>query len=185
MNEQSPLAYSVAAAAEARCVIATAQLLLKGRLILPRENVGRSIRFADGTAARVYRETVVDGMSPNEACALVVQFKLRFVKGWGHKLFRLESLLNTPLFAGFPGFVSKLWLTHDERGCYRGIYDWDGPARAEDYARSLWRVLELGCESSSIRYVVLPGVRRDELVDATETISASSSSTGTWWRPVA
>jgi hypothetical protein len=30
-------------------------------------------------------------------------------------LFRAESLLNTPLFVGFPGFVSKLWLAHDEQ----------------------------------------------------------------------
>jgi hypothetical protein len=29
-------------------------------------------------------------------------------------VFRAESILNTPLFAGFPGFVSKLWLAHDE-----------------------------------------------------------------------
>src|SRR5688572_5354701 len=57
------------------------------------------------------------------------------VRGWGHALFRWESLLNTPLFVGFAGFVSKLWLAHDEDGVYRGFYEWDGPARAEYYAR--------------------------------------------------
>jgi hypothetical protein len=59
-------------------------------------------------------------------------------------LFGRESLLNTPLFVGFPGFVSKLWLAHDDDGVYRGVYEWDGPARAEYYARCLWRILELG-----------------------------------------
>ena len=57
--------------------------------------------------------------------------------------FPSESLLNTPLFVGFPGFVSKLWLTHDQRGRYRGLYEWDGPARAHAYVRALWWVLAL------------------------------------------
>ena len=35
------------------------------------------------------------------------------------------SLLNTPFFVGFPGFVSKLWLANDEHGVYRGLYRWD------------------------------------------------------------
>jgi hypothetical protein len=39
---------------------------------------------------------------------LVVEFRLRAVRGRGHAVFRRESLLNTPLFAGFPGFCSKL-----------------------------------------------------------------------------
>ena len=52
------------------------------------------------------------------------------VRGAGHALFRWESLLNTPLFVGFPGFVSKLWLADDEHGFYRGLYEWNGPARA-------------------------------------------------------
>ena len=86
------------------------------------------------------------------------------VRGWGHTLFRWESLLNTPLFVGFPGFVSKLWLAHDEHDVYRGIYEWDGPARAEYYARCLWRILALGCVPGSIHYMVLPGLRRDEVL---------------------
>jgi hypothetical protein len=47
------------------------------------------------------------------------------VRGLGHAAFRGESLLNTPLFAGFPGFVSKLWLANDGLGRYRGLYEWD------------------------------------------------------------
>ncbi|HEY6313967.1 MAG TPA: hypothetical protein VIY52_24655 [Streptosporangiaceae bacterium] len=41
------------------------------------------------------------------------------------------------------GLVSKLWLADDERGRYRGLYEWDGPRLAENYARALWRVLAL------------------------------------------
>ena len=66
-----------------------------------------------------------------DPCVLVVEFRLRAVRGLGHAAFRRESLLNTPLFAGFPGFVSKLWLADDERCRYRGFYEWDDPGLAE------------------------------------------------------
>jgi len=185
MNEQSPLPYAVAVAGEARCILTTAQLLLARRIHLPHRHVGESVKFADGTSARVYRETIVEGIGPKEPCALVVEFKLRLVRGWGHDVFRAESLLNTPLFVGFPGFVSKLWLTNDERGYYRGIYEWDGPALAENYARSLWRVLKIGCEPASIHYIVLPDVRRDELVSAVVPAGTVSEGAGSpWWRPI-
>src|SRR6476469_10072532 len=45
-----------------------------------------------------------------------------------------------------------------------GTHEWDGPERAEFYARCLWRILELGCEPDSIHYVVLPGLRRDAVL---------------------
>ena len=157
VNEQTPLPQGVAWRAVARCMATTAVLLARRRIHLPPRHVGTRLRFADGTAARVYRETVVDGAGPADPCVLVVEFRLRAVRGWGHALFRWESLLNTPLFVGFPGFVSKLWLAHDEHGVYRGLYEWDGPARAEAYARSLWRVLAL---VSVPRLDPLPGAAR-------------------------
>ena len=87
------------------------------------------------------------------------------MRGLGHAAFRRESLLNTPLFAGFPGFVSKLWLADDDLGRYRGLYEWDDPLLAENYARTLWRVLALVSVPGSIHYVVLPGLRRDEVLE--------------------
>jgi hypothetical protein len=95
---------------------------------------------------------------------LAVTFRLRWVRGRGHAAFRAESLLNTPLFAGFPGLVSKLWFTHDEQGRYRGIYEWDGAALADSYARALWWVLALVCSRNSIHYTILPGRHRDDVV---------------------
>ena len=122
---------------------ATAGLLAQRRVHQPRTWVGRRLRFADGSSAPVYRETVIDRGPAEEPCLLVVGFRLRAVRGRGHVLFRWESELNTPLFVGFPGFVSKLWLAHDDHDLYRGVYEWDGPHRAEDYARALYRVLAL------------------------------------------
>ena len=115
---------------------------------------------------------------------LVVEFRLRGVRGWGHAVFRAESLLNTPLFVGFPGHVSKMWLAHDERGMYRGLYEWDGPALAVAYARALWWVLALVCARGSIHYAVLPGLRRDELLHDSGRLEAGEP-IAQWWRPVA
>lgn len=182
-NIQTPLPYRVAVPALIRCIASTADLLAHRRIHLPSKHVGMRLRFADGSAARVYRETIVDSRSPANPCALVVGFRLRAVRGWGHTLFRWESLLNTPLFVGFSGFVSKLWLAHDQHGRYRGIYEWDSPERAEHYARSLWRVLALGCEPQSIHYIVLPGLRRDELIEAPHLV-ATAGDAAAWWRPV-
>jgi hypothetical protein len=119
-----------------------------------------------------------------DPCVLAVAFRLRLVHGRGHALFRAESLLNTPLFVGFPGFVSKLWFAHDDHGVYRGIYDWDGPARAEHYARCLWRVLALVSEPGSIRYLVRPGLEVSELLAHPESLDESASDEEPWSRPV-
>ncbi len=93
----------------------------------------------------------------------------------------MESILNTPLFVGFPGFVSKLWLAHDDRGRYRGLYEWDGTERAERYARCLWRVLEIVSEPESIDYRIMPGLRRDDAVDS-PGMRPGRRSDEAWWR---
>ena len=182
---QGPLPRTVAWRGVARCVVATVGMLGRREVHQPRGNVGLVIPFADGTTGRVYRETAVDPPAA-DPCVLVVSFRLRLVRGRGHPLFRIESILNTPLFVGFPGFVSKLWLAHDSHGLYRGLYEWDGADRADAYARSLWRVLELVSERGSIGYRVLPGLRRDQvLADPAVLARHSSTESGEWWRVVA
>jgi hypothetical protein len=104
----------------------------------------------------------------------------------GHALFRAESLLNTPLFVGFPGFVSKLWLAHDEHGVYRGVYEWNAADQADAYVRVLWWVLALVSVRRSIHYVVVPGLRRDEvLADPGVLATAAPHAPAAWWRVVA
>ncbi|MFI7063595.1 hypothetical protein ACIBL3_21600 [Kribbella sp. NPDC050124] len=183
MAEQDPLPRATAFARVGRCVAATVVLLARRQVHLPHENVGRRLTFADGSHGRVYRETVVE-RSAADPCILVVTFRLRGVHGWGHTAFRWESWLNTPLFVGFDGFVSKLWLAHDESGAYRGLYEWDGPERAVAYARALWRVLELVSVKGSIHYHVVPGLRRDELLADPDALAAAEPpGQDAWWRP--
>lgn len=192
---QQPLARSTAAAAVGRCIWRSALMLARREVHLSPEWVGRRIHFSDGTIGRVYRETRVDAI-PTEPCVLEVAFRLRAVRGIAHRLFEWESLLNTPLFVGFPGFGTKLWLAHDEGGTYRGIYEWDGARRAESYARALWRVLELVSVPGSIHYTVLPGLTRADLLpepgDAAARVPANEGTVGsgtvtaagsrTWWQ---
>jgi hypothetical protein len=175
-----------AIAAMTRCVLHTNRLLAGGVLRRPSTHVGRRLRFADGSTADIYRETRVIGREPAEPAVLIVGFTLRVVHTrWAHAAFRAESLLNTVFFAGFPGFESKLWLRHDERGRYRGLYQWDGSDQAEYYAAALHHVLGLVSTAGSIDYRVLPGCRRDELLQRPEELVNSARGwSHAWWRVV-
>ena len=161
----------------------SAWLLGRRCVHFPRDHIGLRLTFADGTSAPVFRETVV-GSDVQDPCVLVVQFRLRFVSGFGHAVFRWESLLNTPLFVGFSGFVTKLWLAHDERGTYRGVYDWDGAEKAHYYARCLYWVLALVCPANSIHYRVLPGFRRRGFLPKSPRTDVAGT-TDEWWRVIA
>ena len=167
----------------ARCVLVSLVMLVRRDVTLPRDNLGRELRFADGSAARVYRESSTRRVA-TEPCFLAVTFRLRAVRGWGHRWFRRESLLNTPLFVGFPGFVSKLWLTHDGQGRYRGLYEWDGFQNAHRYARSLWRVLELVSEPGSEDYRVFAGLTRQAALRDPDLLDTYPWTPALWWHPV-
>lgn len=182
MNQQ-PLPWLTAGRAVFRCIGRSTLLLTRREVHLPRAWVGRRVRFADGSIGRVYRETVV-GSRPTDPCVLDVCFRLRGVRGRAHTLFEWESLLNTPLFVGFPGFATKLWIAHDDNGTYRGLYEWDGAELAEAYARALWRVLQLVSQPGSIHYRVLPGKRRQDVFTEVaggvrQTVAEEEG--GEWW----
>ncbi len=182
MNEQHPLPRTAALGQVVRCAAATARLAARREVHLRKNLVGTRLCFADGTSARVFRETVVDRKAPVDPCLLVVAFRLRLLRGRWHRLFLWECILNTPLFVGFPGFVTKLWLEADERDNYRGLYEWNDPVSAERYARSLWRILELVCPRGAIRFHVVPGLCRDDLFSDPSVLEASDPADEAWWR---
>jgi hypothetical protein len=183
--QDPPLPPRAALRDTALCAAVTAGLLARRRLHLPRTRVGHRLSFGDGTTAAVYRDTVLDRPPPREPCVLVVEFRLRGVRGRGHAVFRAESILNTVLFAGYPGFVSKLWFAHDERGVYRGLYEWDDPRLAVRYVRALWWSLALVSHRASIDYRVVPGLRRADVLDRSPAWTAAVHGAGAWWCPVA
>ncbi len=161
------------------CIGRTAAMLFHEQLHEPTDKIDREVLWADGTTSRVYRETVADH-GPVEPCTLLVRFRLRGVRRPAvHAVFRFLSEVNTVLFAGFPGFVSKLWFAADEDGVYRGVYDWDGVAAAHAYVRALWWALMVVSVRSSIEHVVVPGVRRDEFLRDPAVASGNPA----WCRP--
>jgi|SRR5579884_3326947 len=122
-----------------RCALATTALLVTRRLHQPTENKGRVIRFGDGTAAAVYRETRIEHHA-SQPVLLVVGFRLRWVeRRWSHSVSRAPSVLNTVLFAGFPGLLSKLSLRADEVGRYRAPGGGGGGHRGEEHTQDRLR----------------------------------------------
>ena len=183
VSDRRPLPLWRAVIALSQCVFRTGVLLSRRAISQPKDHVGQVLRFGNGSGGRIYRETSVNDTAVDLPVVLVVSFRLRWIRGRGHSLFRAESLLNTPLFVGFPGFVSKLWLAHDENGVYRGFYQWNDPQLADAYVRALWWVLALVSARGSIHYVVLPGLRRDDvLADSTVLESAAPGRRQEWWR---
>ncbi len=163
-TQHRPLPFLVAARALARCAVVSIRLMVRGRVHHPRDAGGTRMRFPSGTTSWVYRETVIDRAPAADPCVLVVEFRLRWVRGRAHALFRAESWLNGPLFAGFPGLLTKWWVAADEQGVYRGVYEYDGRDRADRYARALWWVLALVSVRGTVRHVVVPGARRDDVL---------------------
>lgn len=166
--------------------VRTVPLLVRGRLHHPRTRQDLVLSFADGSTSRVYRETRLGDGRAADPATLVVGFVLRGVRGrLPHTAFRVESWLNTPLFVGFPGFTSKLWMTADEHSVYRGLYEWDGADRAVSYARSLSWVLALVCEPRTVRARIVPGLRRDDVLARPTLLGDPRHEEDRWWRPVA
>jgi hypothetical protein len=185
MNETDNITIRAAVRAVLQSVGRFVVLLACGWIHQPRSRVGERLSFADGTNAVIFRETIVDTVGHEIPAVLVVEFRLRAVHGWLHWVFRRESILNTPLFVGFPGFLSKLWLASDEHEVYRGIYEWDGADRAEEYARALSKILALVCVEGSVAHHVIPDHERDAWLADRKSLPANTyHETRAWWLAV-
>jgi hypothetical protein len=171
--------------AETRCVSSTLLMLARHEVELPKGNVGRAVWFADGRGSEVYRETAMRPRQHDDLVLLAVRFRLRFigVSRLAHYVFRVESLLNTLLFAAHRGFQTKLWLTDRLTGNYRGISEWKGRAAAIDYLETLRVVLSTWVQRGSFAYEVIENVSRDEYLHGLLPDDEGRSS-GAWWRPV-
>jgi hypothetical protein len=154
---------SAALADFTRCVTEWARLVARRQLASPKALVGAQLRFAKDDASWVFRETSRPGAPLAEPVLLVIQFRLAFLGSHPllHAAFRRECVLHTPLFAGFPGFRSKLWIDDVRTGIYCGVYEWDGPAAAHHYAGRMVGLLSPFSTRGTARYQVLDGVRRD------------------------
>ena len=166
----------------ARSVQEWGRLVASGQVTSPRTYVGARLCFEDGTSSLVFRETALRGAQTADPALLVIQFRLaplgsnRFL----HAAFRRECALHTPLFAGFPGFRSKLWIDDVDTGVYRGIYEWQDAQLARAYAERMVALLAPFSNAGTARYQVVEGLRRDEFLRAPR--AAAGTSTDRWWQ---
>lgn len=152
------------------------------RLARPAVNVGSMLSFRDGTRSRVFRETVVIGAPTADPVLLLIAFRLAFLDDLGplHAGFRRECVIHSPLFAGFRGFRSKLWLEDENTRIYRGVYQWDGEKDAAAYAARMVGLLAPFSNRGTARSHVVPGLTRsDFLLDPDVTTGGASDG---WWR---
>jgi hypothetical protein len=126
---------SLSPALHLRSVLRTIGLIVSGRLHFREDRLGEIIPGEDGVPYQVFREIVVDrrGDQPSNSGAI---FSIRFqVENMSPAHNQLFSLLPIALYAGIPGFRSKVFTI---RGSHcRSIYEWDTVADAERYAHSL------------------------------------------------
>jgi hypothetical protein len=170
--------------AEVRCVLKTLAMLAGNEITLPEPNVGRVVRFADGSRSEVYRETAMRLRRHEGLVLIAVRFRLRLIGSSRimHWLFRIESLLNTVLFAAHRGFQTKLWLTDHDTGYYRGIYEWEGAEAAVEYAETLRVVLKPWVQEGSFAYRVIEDQSRDRYLNGSMSAQSPGPEDG-WWLP--
>jgi hypothetical protein len=66
---------------------------------------------------------------------------------------------------------------------YRGLYEWDGAGRAVDYADHLVRLLIPLSTRGSVRYHLIPGIRRQDLFAAPGlAVAGQEPGADNWWR---
>jgi hypothetical protein len=165
----------------AQCAKAWGDLTTKRQLTSPKEWVGVELQFQDGTSPFVFRETARRPATTDDPSVIVIQFRLAFLgrNPTLHAAFRRECILHTPLFAGFPGFRSKLWADDVRTGVYAGIYEWQGSDRARHYAERMVALLAPFSTPGTARYHVIEGRHRDDfLSDRRETPESGASA---WW----
>lgn len=115
-------------------LLKTLEYVLTRRLHFKRQRLGQIVTADDGQSYTIFREIVVKPR-PDQPEKPGAVFILRFrVANLSPRQNRLFSLLPIPLYAGFPGFRSKLYTINGS--CCQSIYEFDTVQDAEAYARS-------------------------------------------------
>ena len=164
------------------CAREWARMSAGHRLTRPIDHVGDTLTFADGTTSRVFRETLVADVATSAPALLVIKFRLAFLDDLAplHAAFRRECLIHTPLFAGFRGFRSKLWLDDDRTRIYRGIYEWDGAEDAAAYAARMVGLLAPFSNRETAEAHIVPGLTVSGYL--TDPGATAGGAPDAWWR---
>jgi hypothetical protein len=151
------------------CAFAVVRLLWRRRLHLQRRRVGEDVALPDGRRFVVFRESnrdPDDTVSPpaSPPVLLAVWFHLRGVPAGARvrrSLFERCSIVNTLLFAGFDGYLVKLWLVNPETSDYAGLYSFGSEVDARHYGRYITSVLRWVSTAHSVGFEVDPRTTLD------------------------
>src|SRR5271166_4660126 len=128
-----------------------------GALRLHRERLGDSYRLFDGRLYRVFRETVTP-LDREQRTVIEVSFRLRLIGSAAapHWLFQRLCILTTPLWSGFEGFGTKLWMVEPRTCDYAGIYEWSTASTAQGYLDVLLPILRVVSVPGSVDHQLHP-----------------------------
>jgi hypothetical protein len=141
-----------------RCAGRVVRLLWARRLHIDSTWMTSAARLPDGREFSVFRQTTCDGEVPGGDVTLAVWFHLRYLppgarfRRW---LFERESILNTILYAGAPGYRIKLWMVDPATCDYAGLYAWHGAEAAERYGRYICTILRPLSEPGSVGFELI------------------------------
>lgn len=135
-----------------------AELTTAGRQRRNHSNIGKSYRIDEGGTYTIYRQTDSNDGWVGKPVVLVVGFRLKWLgnNNRAHRLFKPVSILTTPIWSGFRGFRTKLWMVDEKTKNYLGIYKWVDPADAEHYARYIQKVLQFFSEPGTVWHKIYP-----------------------------
>jgi hypothetical protein len=136
-------------------VVKTIGYALTGRMHFSKQRLGEIVIAEDGRQFTIFRQVIVTPRKeqPEKPGAI---FRIRLqVTNMTPQQNKVFSLLPIPLYAGLPGFRSKLY-TLNGRYC-QSIYEWDTVQDAENYAQSFAiRFMTRRSMPGSVSYEVLP-----------------------------
>jgi hypothetical protein len=136
-----------------------------GQLHLSPSRVGAAVALPDGRRFVVFRESTCEGVGGSQPVTLAVWFHLRGVPAGAHlrrHLFERLCILNTILFAGFPGYLVKLWMVDPSTADFAGLYAWRSAEEADTYGRYITAVLKPLSKAGSVGYRVLSDMEFEE-----------------------
>lgn len=110
-------------------------LLIKGKISFPDEMCGKSFCCNE----QLYRVFLHVKKEPekelfnNNKVFLRITFKVKHLDFLQR---RLIPILSIPFFAGFSGFLSKMFCVNEETNSLQGVYEWESQEVAERYISS-------------------------------------------------
>jgi len=156
----------------ARCFVCTVALLFQRRLHIGHRRVRHDVVLDDGRRYVVFRETSCDTPTSTRPVTLVVWFRLRAIPPGARlrrRIFERACIVNTLLFAGVPGYVTKLWMVNPPTSDYAGLYSWRSASEAESYGRYITSILRPLSARGSIGFNVVADRTLDEYLGASES----------------